>query len=361
MFRVLFRWRPRHRLRQSTPSLFAVSTAILLFSTGVGLVAADSNDEATRATPNAELATTIERFTARAVARSDQRRVIADMFGTPSRQARQDRRKIDLGHRMFQDPRLSQNGAVSCSTCHILTDGGDDNMALSMGVSGTRTGRNSPTVFNLDGHVAYFWDGRAASLEEQIDGPIHHPDEMGSDWPSIVSALSSDPSYTASFDEVFGGPPTEARIKDALVTFELDLVTDDAPFDEYLAGNDLALTDQARTGLNLFVNLGCASCHQGPLIGGNLYQRFGIYEPYPHNEGADAVFKVPSLRNVAMTAPYFHDGSVDELGDAVLLMSLHQLGYELTASENAALVAFLQSLTSRSLAGGSKTYGKRDE
>ena len=289
------------------------------------------------------------------------RQIVAQIFGSPQRDESLDPAMVALGHELFHEPRLSATGAVSCASCHILAEGGDDNRARSLGASGQPTARNSPTIYNLAGHVAYFWDGRAASLTEQIDGPVHHPDEMATDWEQIVATLRDDPTYAARFKEVFDGRPTEGRVKEAIVAFELSLVTDDTPFDRYLAGDDAALSERAMQGLGLFMDLGCASCHQGPLVGGNLFQRIGIYEAFLHGEGADAIFKVPSLRNVTETAPYLHDGSVATIEEAIRIMGRHQLGHDMPGDEEAALLAFLQSRTSPSLADGTHALDEADQ
>ncbi|MGI9387935.1 MAG: cytochrome-c peroxidase [Methyloligellaceae bacterium] len=275
-----------------------------------------------------------------------------------------DSRKVELGKRLFHDPILSSTGDVSCASCHDLKSGGDDGRAKSIGATGQPTRRNSPTVYNVSLHSSWFWDGRAESLEDQIDGPITHPDEMGSAWPDIVKRLKSSPQYTRLFRDAYGGDITPATIKNAIATFERTLVTPDSPFDRYLKGDLAALPKDAVTGLNLFKTLGCISCHQGALLGGNLFQKIGIFRKFGllnrrakggaqdfgrydvTKDDADRYFfKVPSLRNVALTAPYLHDGSAATLEEAVAMMAYYQLGRNLTSGETASLVAFLKSLT----------------
>lgn len=273
------------------------------------------------------------------------RNELIEVFGFMPAEKPLNAEKTNLGRQLFHDPRLSKNNQVSCATCHILEEGGDDGRAFSIGVSGAESVRNSPTVFNLSGHIAYFWDGRSPSLEAQIDGPIHHPDEMGSDWQSIVPKLSQDKALLMEFRRVYGALD-ERSIKDAIVTFEKSLTTDDSSFDQYLRGDTSALSEKAKEGANHFLNFGCSSCHQGYLVGGNLFQKFGVYRPQDDNVNAQQLFKVPSLRNVEHTAPYFHDGRQNTLEGAVRTMADAQLGRPLSEIETANLVAFLKSLSS---------------
>lgn len=281
----------------------------------------------------------------------------AELFGTPNVPTDLDPSLVQLGELLFSDPRLSSNGQVSCASCHDLAQGGDDGRALSQGVSGNPTGRNSPSVYNLVGHVAFFWDGRAASLEDQIDGPIHHPDEMDSDWEAIIERLRADANFTAQTLRDHRQAISADLIKGAIAEFERSLVTQDTPFDRFLAGNETALTPTQREGLDAFVNLGCASCHQGPLFGANLYQPLGIFETREGETASGDLFKVPSLRNVAVTGPYLHDGSIEQLDKMVALMGRLQLGLDLSARERAALVSFLDSLTDDRFRSSSTSVG----
>lgn len=270
--------------------------------------------------------------------------------------------KVLLGETLFHDPRLSKNKKISCASCHDLNRGGVDRMPTSLGVSGKRGEVNAPTVYNATNNFVFFWDGRAGTLEDQIDGPIHNPDEMGSSWAEIVTFLKQDPEYIQAFERVYDQPPSVELVKESIVVFEHSLVTPDAPFDLYLRGDENAISEDARAGYSLFKKYGCASCHQGKNLGGNMYQKFGVIGDYFKDRGnptkADLgrynvtgdefdrhVFKVPSLRNIAETAPYFHDGSVETLEGAVDVMTKYQVGMEITPDERDKIVEFLKSLT----------------
>ena len=275
-----------------------------------------------------------------------------------------EHRKVELGERLFNDVRLSRNDTISCASCHDLGNGGDDGQRRSSGVGGAESAINAPTVFNSGLNFVQFWDGRAASLEDQIDGPIHHPDEMGSNWPAILRKLSGDPDYVRTFAKIYPEGLSEHAAKDAIATFERTLVTPGARFDRFLRGEAAAITPAEREGYALFKSLGCISCHQGRNVGGNMFQTFGVMgdyfadrgSPTPADDGrfnvtGDArdryVFKVPSLRNVALTPPYFHDGSAATLGQAVAVMAWYQLGRRLKEREVGLIVAFLKTLTGR--------------
>jgi len=260
--------------------------------------------------------------------------------------------KVLLGQKLFHDPRLSVNNQVSCASCHIIAQGGDDNRRFSIGVSGAPSARNSPTVFNLINHIAYFWDGRADTLADQIDGPVHHPDEMGSDWETIVKKLNADDALNALIRRHYGAV-SEHAIKDAIATFEKTLVTNDSPFDEFMRGDKTALSETAMRGLGRFIDYGCASCHQGPAIGGNVFQRFGVYDQAKEER---PLLKVPSLRNVVVTGPYFNDGREADLVGAVRTMARAQLGRDLNDEEVLDFVAFLNSLSSARFLDDEKEY-----
>ncbi|MEZ9197211.1 cytochrome-c peroxidase [Shewanella sp. 10N.286.54.B9] len=263
---------------------------------------------------------------------------------------------IILGLRLFLDPQLSSNGQVSCESCHHIYANGAEDIAVSTGVKGAGN-RNSPTVFNIGLNSRFFWDGRANSLYEQIDGPIHNPLEMNSNWDDIVARLSSQASYQSAFAEHYDEGITEDTVKDALIVFMLQLNTPDAPFDKYLQGDTSAMSSAAALGWQKFQSLGCIYCHQGRNVGGNLFQKFGSVESLETlnadlgryqqtNDINDKyVYRVPSLRNVAITAPYFHDGRAKSLEEAVLVMAKVQLGKDLEATTLIELVAFLDSLT----------------
>lgn len=272
-----------------------------------------------------------------------------------------DPRKVALGQQLFFDPRLSRDDTISCASCHDVSAGGADGLNLSVGIGGARSTVNSPTVLNSGLNFAQFWDGRADTLEEQIDGPVHHPAEMGSNWQEVLSKLRADSQMVTAFNEAYGGLQIQS-IKDAIATYERSLATPNARFDRYLMGENDAITEQERAGYELFSNLGCISCHQGRGVGGNMFQRFGIVGDYFKDRGnitqADYgrynvtgddddlhVFKVPSLRNVELTAPYLHDGSVETLEGVVQVMAKYQLGRPLQVSEVDNIVAFLKTLT----------------
>ncbi len=273
-----------------------------------------------------------------------------------------DPTRIALGARLFHDTRLSADHTISCASCHDLASGGVDHRRTSIGIGGAVGPINAPTVLNASLSFRQFWDGRAATLEAQIDGPTQAATQMGSTWPAIVAAVASDPAYVRAFAADYPDGITPDNVRNAIATFERSLVTVDAPFDRWLRGESDAIGADARVGYTMFLDYGCASCHQGVGIGGNMYQRLGILGDYFADRGDETtvdqgrynvthleedrhVFRVPSLRNVAATAPYFHDGSAPDLPSAVRTMGHYQLGRDLDPSEIDALVAFLQALT----------------
>lgn len=272
-----------------------------------------------------------------------------------------DQRKVRLGERLFQDPRLSRDNSIACASCHNVGMGGADGLPTSIGISGERTAVNSPTVFNSGFNSTQFWDGRAATVEEQIDGPLNHPDEMGTTWGEVIPKIADDPEYRVAFAELYPEGIRPDAVRDAIATYERSLITADSPFDRHLRGEADAISERAEAGLQLFTAYGCSSCHQGINLGGNLFQKFGVVVPRVKDIGsfqkADLgrfnatgreedrfVFKVPSLRNVTLTAPYFHDGSVESLDEAVRLMGLHQLGRDLSDEEASLISEFLGTL-----------------
>jgi cytochrome c peroxidase len=278
-----------------------------------------------------------------------------------------DPAKVALGRKLFHESRLSRDQTVACATCHDLTKGGADGRRVSTGIGGEVGDVNAPTVLNAALNFKQFWDGRADTLEAQAEGPLLNPKEMGSRWDDILARLRGDEEYVALFARAFPDGVTAANVTRAIAEFERTLLTPDAPFDRYLRGDAAALTDQQRQGFERFTALGCISCHQGVNVGGNIFQTMGKMEDYfagrpvrPADLGRFNVtqdprdrhkFKVPSLRNVALTAPYFHDGSAATLPEAVTAMARYQLGYTLTESETASIVAFLETLTGRTPAG----------
>lgn len=271
--------------------------------------------------------------------------------------------KVALGRSLFVDLRLSRDDSIACVSCHDLATAGHDKRRFSVGVGGAVGTVNAPSVFNAALNFVQFWDGRAGSLEEQAAGPVHNPAEMASAWPQVVAKLSADAALVERFEQVYGHGPTAAAIVDAIATFERTLLTVDAPLDRYLLGDTEAIDIRAKEGFRLFKEIGCASCHQGANVGGNMFQRFGVMaEPVRAraDEVADLgrfnvtgraedrhVFKVPSLRNVAQTAPYFHDGSAATLEEAVAIMGRSQLGRDLSVREIDSLVAFLDTLSGK--------------
>jgi cytochrome c peroxidase len=266
--------------------------------------------------------------------------------------------RVKLGQMLFFEARLSRSHEVSCNTCHALDKYGVDGLPTSVGHKGQTGNRNAPSVLNAVGHLSQFWDGRAANLEEQAKGPITNPIEMANDEKRVVATLKSMPTYVEAFARAFPegeGDVTFDNVAKAISAFERKLVTK-SRWDTYLAGDTKALTSDEKEGLRVFLNVGCVSCHTGPQVGASMYQRVGAVEPWPNQsdqgrfavtkQGTDQmVFKVPSLRNIEKTAPYFHDGSAATLEQAVKMMGRHQLGLELTPMEVRSMIAWMRSLT----------------
>jgi cytochrome c peroxidase len=275
---------------------------------------------------------------------------------------RLDPKKVALGSRLFHEPKLSADGSISCASCHDLARGGVDRQARSRGIGGREGNINAPTVFNSGFNFRQFWDGRAEALEDQVDGPLQHPAEMGATWPQALAFLNADATYRKEFADLFRDGVSAANVRDAIAIFERSLVTPNSRFDRFLRGEAAALSATESAGYKLFKQIGCTSCHQGVNIGGNSYQRLGVMEDYftarGKITGADLgrfnitkreedryYFKVPSLRNVALTAPYLHDGSAKTLPDVVTIMARYQLALKLDAADIDRIVAFLHSLT----------------
>lgn len=265
--------------------------------------------------------------------------------------------KIDLGRMLYYDKRLSKNRSVSCNTCHVLDSYGEDGLPVSKGIHEQEGGRSAPTVYNAAIHIAQFWDGRAADVEEQAIGPVTNPIEMGMPDPDyVLKVLKSIPDYVAAFEKAFPEeeePLTYENIGKSIGAFERKLMTP-APFDDFLKGDDDALTDQEKEGLNLFVTTGCTTCHNGMGVGGHFYQKLGLVKEWPTEDlgrfeatGVETdkyFFKVPSLRNITETAPYLHDGSIPKLEEIISKMAEYQLGKNLTDEEIASIILFLRSL-----------------
>lgn len=267
--------------------------------------------------------------------------------------------RVALGRLLFFDKRLSKNHDVSCNSCHDLATYGSDHVPLSQGHKGRKGRRNSPTVYNVGGYIAQFWDGRAPTLEIQAEGPLFDDEEMAMpDDRRVEATIRSMPEYVKHFQEAFPGekqPVSLVNVTKALAAFQRQLTTP-SRFDQFLAGQPEALSAQERRGLELFVSSGCITCHGGPAVGGTSFQRMGLLEPYPktedlgryevtRNEEDRMKFRVPTLRNVEKTAPYLHDGSVAQLDETVRVMARYQLGTALSPEQVDELVAFLRSLT----------------
>lgn len=265
---------------------------------------------------------------------------------------------VELGKKLYFDPRLSKSGFISCNSCHNLSMGGSDNIPTSIGDKWQQGPINAPTVLNSSLNVAQFWDGRAADLKAQAGGPIANPGEMAFSHTLAIDVLESIPAYVREFKQVFGKDKVDIdQVTAAIAEFEKTLVTPNSRFDQWLLGKKDALTADELAGYALFKDSGCVACHNGPAVGGASFQKMGVVEPYKAKspaEGRSAVtgkdadrfnFKVPTLRNVEMTYPYFHDGAANTLPEAVDIMGRLQLGKTFSADENAKIVAFLRSLT----------------
>lgn len=265
---------------------------------------------------------------------------------------------VALGQKLYFEPRLSKSGAISCNSCHNLSMGGTDNLKTSIGDHWKQGPINAPTVLNASMNLAQFWDGRAKDLQAQAGGPIANPGEMAFSHGLAVEFLSSIPAYRAEFKKVFKQDAiTIDEVTKAIAAFEETLVTPNARFDRWLKGDKKAITADELAGYKLFKDSGCVACHNGPAVGGNSFQKFGIVAPYKTANGAEGRsgvtgkdadrfnFKVPTLRNVELTYPYFHDGEATTLTQAVDTMGRLQLGRQFSTEENARIVAFLKTLT----------------
>jgi cytochrome c peroxidase len=265
---------------------------------------------------------------------------------------------VDLGRMLYYDTRLSSNQEQSCNTCHQLANFGVDSEPTSLGVKGERGGRNSPTSMNAAGHLAQFWDGREPDVEGQAKGPILNPGEMNMpDAAAVEALLATIPGYRDGFKAAFPdqeSPVTYDNLALAIGAFERGLVTP-SKWDAYLAGDATALTDAEKQGASDFIATGCTACHNGPYVGGQMYAKLGQVEPYEtadlgrfeatKNDADTYFFKVPSLRNIAKTGPYLHDGSIASLDEMIVLMGKHQLGRELDAATVQSIKTFLDALT----------------
>jgi cytochrome c peroxidase len=273
------------------------------------------------------------------------------------------REKVELGKMLFFDPRLSASGLISCNTCHNLGMGGDDNQVTSVGHGWAKGPRNAPTVLNAVFNVAQFWDGRAEDLKAQAKGPIQAGVEMNSTPDLVIKVLKSMPDYVGHFERSFPGeaePVTFDNVAKAIEAFEATMITPASRFDQFLEGNAAALTDHEKEGLRLFMAKGCSGCHNGVNVGGGAYYAFGVIEKpgaeilpagdkgrfaVTKTAADEYVFRAPPLRNVALTAPYFHSGNVWNLKQAVAVMGSSPLGETLSDDETDAIAAFLGTLT----------------
>ncbi len=270
--------------------------------------------------------------------------------------------KAALGKGLYHDTRLSGDDTVSCATCHGLDKGGTDQLRFSKGIDGQEGGINAPTVYNSVFMVRQFWDGRAADLAEQAGGPVTNPIEMGAEWPDVLAKLQQDEGVMAAFDTLFSDGLTQQNVQNAIAIFESTLVTTGSDFDAWLMGTDDAISAEAKQGYAEFKEHGCVGCHAGKALGGQSFEYMGLHGDYFADRGdvteadyglysftkkeADRYkLKVPTLRNISVTWPYFHDGSTSDLGEAVRTMAKYQLGEEIDDAEVAQIVAFLESLT----------------
>ncbi len=291
----------------------------------------------------------------------------SDMLMPIKKETMPDKDKVSLGEQLFHEKGLSPDGTVSCSSCHDLKKGGTDNLPTSMGIKQQKGPINSPTVFNSRYNFVQFWDGRAKDLQDQAAGPVTNPKEMGSNWPYVVKFLSDNPKYLKLFKKVYKGKINKETVTDAIAYYEKTLVTP-SPFDDYLNGDRNAISAKAKRGYKLFQQYGCIACHNGINVGGGMYMKMGMVQDYvkfrkrpmtdvdmgrynvTKKKQDMHMFKVPTLRNIALTAPYFHDGSEPSLKRAVWIMGKIQLGRDISDKDLDDIVAFLHSLTGKGLA-----------
>ena len=269
--------------------------------------------------------------------------------------------KAKLGEKLFNDKRLSGDDSISCATCHGLDKGGTDRRQYSLGINGQEGHINSPTVFNSRFNFVQFWDGRAPTLVAQAHGPVHNPIEMGSNWEEAIAKLKKDPRFVKAFKSVYGRKYSGDNMADAIAEFERTLVTP-SRFDQYLLGKADAISAEEKKGYELFKKHGCASCHYGVNLGGKSFEKMGETKNYFKDRGNISVedygrfnvtkeehdryrFKVPTLRNVAVSQPYLHDGSQDSLYDTVQVMAKYQFGHNISSKDANLIVKFLETLT----------------
>jgi cytochrome c peroxidase len=266
---------------------------------------------------------------------------------------KQNPQKASLGKKLFFDPRLSRNDSISCASCHVLSEGGDDGMQYSVGIDAKIGNINAPTVLNAVFNFSQFWDGRAKTLKEQAAGPIENPVEMGFNFKELIPKLQKT-EYKQLFANIYKEGITKDTITDAIAEYEKGLITPNSPFDRYLKGDENAISQETKEGYELFKTKGCISCHHGVNLGGNLYNKFGLFSDakskqlgrynVTKKERDKYYFKVPTLRNIEKTAPYFHDGRTYDLREAVLVMAQYQLGRDISQDEVRKILLFLHSL-----------------
>ena len=288
-------------------------------------------------------------------------------------------KKVLLGEKLFRDVRLSGNKKVACISCHGFDTGGVDRKARSLGVNDQLTLVNTPTVFNSGFNFKLNWDGRHDNLLSHVDGALLNPIKMGGKWEEIMPMLQNSPDYAKAFAKAYPNGITKDNVRDAIATFEQSLYTPNSRFDQFLRGNSNALTQEEKQGYNLFKDYGCVNCHQGINVGANMFQKFGIMGDYFAEREASLlakrdtvasrenpgkiteadwgrfnvtgqeqdryVFRVPSLRNVELTSPYFHDGTAETLEQAIGVMAKYQLGRPLTSEQTNLIIQFLKTLT----------------
>ncbi len=284
-----------------------------------------------------------------------------------------DLQEAKLGEMLFDDKRLSGNESIACSSCHRLDEGGADHSKVCVGFQGKEHSLNTPTVFNAAYSFAQYWDGRVPDLKTQAEAAVTDPKEMGSSWPQVIEKLQKDTAYRTLFKASYSEGITANSISDAISQYETTLLTPGCRFDKYLDGDPLALSAAERSGFELFIKHDCFSCHGGPALGGRSYEKMGVRKEYLKQDSVQDNgrgnltrrmddmhrFKVPTLRNIELTYPYFHDGSAKTLEDAVRIMSEYQIDKPLTDAECKKVVAFLRSLTAPMTTAKSGHNGKR--
>jgi cytochrome c peroxidase len=269
---------------------------------------------------------------------------------------------IALGKKLFNEPLFAKNLSFSCASCHQLNNAGMDGLPKYIGMNKTVGDLNTPTVFNSSLNFRQFWDGRVKTLAEVVNDHVSDKTIFANDWDTIIQQITDNSLYSADFKKIYSDGVNQANINDALTTYIENLLTPNSNFDRFLKGDHSALSSDAQEGYELFIRSGCITCHQGPNLGGNLFQRLGIYKNYFQDkdtikkadyglfnvtgkEEDKFVFKVPSLRNITLTGPYLHDGSIKTLPEIIQIMAIYQVGHPLRSDEINSIVLFLESLT----------------